>query len=195
MPVRAAGGDIVDIKDQVREALIENAGLHLEGNLRGDERGFDVAEGAEAARGENDGHQQGERGAGDGEQADGDEDAFSADAQRGEGDDFAVHGHAAEAEQNADKHGHGDGEDEDAWDDAKEESDDLGAGAGVADEQLHQADEFGHEKYEGEDEESQESVADNFPNNIAIEDAHDAKRECNMGRERRADGSSLSAIS
>ena len=33
VPVGAAGGDVVDVEDQVREALVEDAGLHLERNL------------------------------------------------------------------------------------------------------------------------------------------------------------------
>ena len=53
----------------------------------------------------------------------------------------------------------------------------------MADEQLHQAYEFGDEKYEGEDEEAKKSVSYNFTNNVAIEDAHDGKGQCNMGRE------------
>ena len=181
MPVGAAGGHVVDVEDEVGEALVENARLHLERDLRGDEGGFDIAEGAEAARGEEDGHHQGERRANDGENANGDEDALAADAEGGEGDDFAVHGHAAETEKHADEDAHGDGEDENAREDAEEEGEDLRAGAGVTNEELHQADELGDEQHEGEDEETQESVTYNFADNIAIEDAHGARGQCNMG--------------
>jgi len=36
VPVRSADGDVVDIEDQVREALIKNAWLDGEGNLGSD---------------------------------------------------------------------------------------------------------------------------------------------------------------
>ena len=183
MPVGAAGGNVVDIKDHVGEALVEDAGLHLKRNLRSDQAGFDVAEGAEAARGEHDGHEQRESRAYNGENADGEEDAFAADAEGSERDDFAVHGHAAEAKKDADEHGHGNGEDEDAGNNAQEENENLRAGTGVADEKFHQADELGDEKNESEDEEAKKSVANDFTNNVAIEDAHDEKGQCNMGRE------------
>ncbi len=51
----------------------------------------------------------------------------------------------------------------------------------MADEKFHQADELGDEKNECEDEEAKKSVANDFTNNVAIEDAHDGKGQCNMG--------------
>jgi hypothetical protein len=183
VPVGAAGGNVVDIENQVGKALVEDARLHLKRDLRGDEGSFDVAEGAKAEGREVGRRQKRESRADDGEDANGKEDAFAADAQGGEGDDFAVHGHAAQAEEDADKDGHGNGENEKAGDDTEEEGEDLRAGAAVADEEFHEADEFGDEQYEGKNEEAQESVTYNFPNNVTIEDAHDANRECNMGME------------
>jgi len=165
------------------EALVEDTGLHLEGDLGSDQAGFDVAEGAEAARGEDDGHEESENRADDGEKADGEEDALAADAERGEGDDFAVHGHPTEAQKDADENGHGKSENEDAGDDTQEKSEDLRAGAGVTNEKFHQADEFGDEENEGKDEEAKKGVTTDFTNNVAIEDAHDEKGQCNMGRE------------
>jgi hypothetical protein len=50
----------------------------------------------------------------------------------------------------------------------------------VADEKLHEADELGNEEDEGENEDAEEGVADDFSNYVAIEDAHGATRECNM---------------
>ena len=167
------------------KTLVENPRLHLERDLGSDEAGFDVAEGAEAARGEHDGHEEGENRADNGEKADGEEDAFAADTEGSERDDFAVHGHAAETEENADEHGHGDGENEDAGDDAEEESENLRAGTGVANEKFHEADKLGDEEDEGEDEEAKKCVANDFTNNVAIEDAHDEKGQCNMGKARR----------
>ena len=52
----------------------------------------------------------------------------------------------------------------------------------MADEDLHEADKLGDEKDESENEEAEESVADYFAGDIAIEDAHVAKGECNMVR-------------
>jgi len=165
----------------VRKVFVEDARLDLVGDLRGEQAGFDLAEGAQAERREPERHEQGEGGAENGEDADWKQDAFAADAQGGEGDDFAVHGHAAEAEEDADEHGHGEGEDEDAGENGEEKFEDLRAGAGVADEELHKTNEFGYEEDEGEDQESEERVTEDFADNIAIEDAHEAKGECNMG--------------
>ncbi len=44
--------------------------------------------------------------------------------------------------------------------------------------QLHQADELRDEKDEGEDGKSEECVAKNFADDIAVQDAHDANAEC-----------------
>jgi hypothetical protein len=51
----------------------------------------------------------------------------------------------------------------------------------VADENLHELDEFGDEEDEGENEEAEEGVTDNFAGDIAIEKTHGQKEECNMG--------------
>ena len=125
VPVCAAGGDVVDVEDQVREALVEDAGLNGKGDLGSDESGFGGTASAEGEGGEPEGHEKGECGADEGENPDGNKNAFTADAQRGESDDLAVHGHAAQTEKNANKDGHGDGEDENAGDNAEEQSDDL----------------------------------------------------------------------
>ena len=53
----------------------------------------------------------------------------------------------------------------------------------MADEELHEADELGNEEHEGENKEAEEGVADDFANNVTIEDAHGATGECNMGRD------------
>ena len=131
VPARAAGGDVVNVEDHVREALIEDAGLDEEGDLGADEATFDVAEGAKRERGKPEGHEEGKGSAEDGKDADGEEDTFAADAEGGDGDDFAVHGHAAKTEENAHEDGHGDGEDEQTGDEAEEELEDLRPGTGV----------------------------------------------------------------
>src|SRR6516164_4027076 len=80
-PVGAAGGDVVDVKDHVRKALVEDAGLHGEGDLGSNECGFDGTASAESERCEPQGHEEGEGSAHDGENADGEEDPFAADAE------------------------------------------------------------------------------------------------------------------
>ena len=55
----------------------------------------------------------------------------------------------------------------------------------MADEKFHQADELGDEENEGEDEEAKKCVTYDFTNNVAIEDAHDEKGQCNMRKTRR----------
>jgi len=49
----------------------------------------------------------------------------------------------------------------------------------VTHEEFHQADQLGHEKYKGEDDESEECVAENLADDIAVQDAHDENGECN----------------
>jgi|HubBroStandDraft_6_1064221.scaffolds.fasta_scaffold01681_9 hypothetical protein len=46
----------------------------------------------------------------------------------------------------------------------------------MADEEFHEADEFGYEENESEDEEAEEGVASNFANNIAVENAHGGEK-------------------
>ena len=164
-----AGGNVIDVQDCAGEALVEDAGLNLERNLRGDEFGFDIAEGVQAERGEPQGHDCGEDRAENGENTDGKQDAFAADAQGGEGDDFAVHGHAAEAEEDADEDGHRDCENQDARQNAEKKQADLAAGAGVTDEDFHKADQLGDEENEREDEDAEEGVAYYFTNNVAVQ--------------------------
>jgi len=38
---------------------------------------------------------------------------------------------------------------------------------------------LGYEKYKGKDDESEECVAENFADDIPVQDAHDANGECN----------------
>jgi hypothetical protein len=53
----------------------------------------------------------------------------------------------------------------------------------MADKNFHQMDKFRHEEDKGEDDESEEGMTNDFADYIAIEDAHDGKRQCNMGKE------------
>ena len=50
----------------------------------------------------------------------------------------------------------------------------------MADKKFHEPDQLGDEKNEGEDEEAKQSVTHDFTNNVAIQDAHDEKGQCNM---------------
>ena len=88
--------------------------------------------------------------------------------ERGQGNDFAVHGHAAKAQQHADQNGHGYGEDQDAGDNAKEENGDLRTRAGVTDKQLHEPYELGNEEHKCENDESQEGVTYHFADDVAV---------------------------
>ena len=58
---------------------------------------------------------------------------------------------------------------------------DLRAGAGVTNKQLHETHKLGNEENKCEDEESEESVTKNFANDVAVEDAHDAKVSVTWG--------------
>jgi hypothetical protein len=51
----------------------------------------------------------------------------------------------------------------------------------MADENFHEADELGDEEDKGEDEEAEQGVTGNFVGDVTIEDAHEAKGQCNMG--------------
>ncbi|MGB7726421.1 MAG: hypothetical protein WBL50_00215 [Candidatus Acidiferrum sp.] len=51
----------------------------------------------------------------------------------------------------------------------------------MTDENLHDFDELGDEEDEGEDDESEKGVADNFAGYVAIKETHGRKEECNMG--------------
>ena len=48
----------------------------------------------------------------------------------------------------------------------------------MTDEQLHQPHQLRHEEYKGEDGKSEECVAENFADDIPVQDAHDANGEC-----------------
>jgi hypothetical protein len=50
---------------------------------------------------------------------------------------------------------------------------------GVADKQLHQLHQLRHEENECKYGDSEECVTKNFTNDIAVQDAHGANRECN----------------
>src|SRR5215472_2038046 len=156
--MRSRGRDVVDIEDGVWEVFVEDARLNEVGDLRSDERSLGVTAGAEGFGGQPEGHHEGEHNAEHSEEADGNKDAAAADTQRGESNDFGVHRHAAETEEDADQDGHRYREDQNTGDDAKKKRDDLGAGTCVTDEDLHQANKFGHEKNEGEDDQTKKSV-------------------------------------
>jgi hypothetical protein len=52
----------------------------------------------------------------------------------------------------------------------------------MAYEPFHKANELRNEKDKGEDNEAQERMTKNFANDIAVQDAHEAKAECSMLR-------------
>jgi hypothetical protein len=54
----------------------------------------------------------------------------------------------------------------------------------MTDKQLHQANKLRHKENERKYGESEECVTKNFTNDIAVQDAHDANRECNTASAR-----------
>ena len=106
-----------------------------------------------------------------------DEQAAQADAGRVERDDFAIGGEAAEADQHADQHGHGNGEGQDGRQRAEKNQRNGADAAGMADDQIHQANKLRNEENESEDGESQQGVRGHFAADIFIEKAH----ECAAG--------------
>jgi hypothetical protein len=87
--------------------------------------------------------------------------------------------HAAKSEEYADQDGHGERKSEDGGENAQKQLEDLGARTAMTDKQLHQLYKLGHEENECKYGESEECVTKNFTNNIAVQDAHNANRECN----------------
>jgi hypothetical protein len=53
----------------------------------------------------------------------------------------------------------------------------------MTDKQLHQANQLGHEENERKYGDSEECVTKNFTNDIAVQDAHGATRECNTAQQ------------
>ena len=49
----------------------------------------------------------------------------------------------------------------------------------MAYQELHKPDQLRHEKYKGEDDQSEESMAENFADNVTVKNAHGATGECN----------------
>src|SRR5207248_6139035 len=83
------------------------------------------------------------------------------------------------SQQHADQRGHRHGEHKHSRKDADKERQNLHAGTAVAHKQLHQPDQLRHEKDKSEDDKSEECVAENFADDIPVQDAHDANGECN----------------
>ena len=97
-----------------------------------------------------------------------------ADAQsRGaHGDDLAVGGQAAEAQQNAHQHRHGDGDLEDIGQLEDEDFSDTSERGAVANHHLKDVVQVAHEENEGEDRAADERVGENLAEDVAGEDAH-----------------------
>src|ERR1700733_10588939 len=94
----------------MRKPLVEDARLNREGSLRGRELFFESVELAQGERTEPEGDEKRQQPRGNGNRTDGNQQSSQADARSVERDDFAVGGHAAEADQNAYESGHGQSE-------------------------------------------------------------------------------------
>jgi hypothetical protein len=60
--------------------------------------------------------------------------------------------------------------------------------------QLHQPDQLGNKEDKREDHESQKCVAENFADDIAVQDAHDGIRQCSTPAEIAAQARRLDAV-
>src|SRR6266480_1741455 len=179
VPLRAAGRNIVDVENLAREALVENAWLQLKGNLRGDQIGLQGTKRPQGQRSKPGRHCQRYYRAGERQDADGKENPAAADAQRCERNDLAVSGHSPEPQQHADQRSHRHGEYKYGGEYAEKKLQNLHAGTAVPNKKLHQAHQLGHEKYKGKDDKPEKCVAENFADDIAVQDAHDGNGECN----------------
>jgi hypothetical protein len=178
VPLRAAGRHVVDVQHPARKALVEHARLYLKGYLRGDQIRFDGAQCAQGQRRKPEAHDQRERGAHQCYYTNGQENPPAPDAECRQGDDFAVGGHTPKAEKHADQNGHGDGKNKNAGKQAKEQLENLASGTGMTDKKLHQADKLRNKKNKTKNDKPKDGVPEDFADDVAVQDAHGANREC-----------------
>jgi hypothetical protein len=86
--------------------------------------------------------------------------------------DFAVRGKPAQTNQHADQYGHRNGEGQYGNQRAEKNQQDHSDAAGMADNQIHQADQLGNEENESENREPKRSVRADFASDVFIEQAH-----------------------
>ena len=167
-----AGDDVLGVEDVVLEVFVEDAGLNLDGGLAGLGGVFVVEEGLGGAGGDVEGVGQAGDPEADGEDADDADEAEDADAAGAHGGDFAVGCEPTEAEQDADQDGHGDGEGEEAGQQVGDEAKDVEGAGDAAHRELHEREQVAHEQNEGEEHAAEQSVAGDFAEDVASEDAH-----------------------
>ncbi|HTC40218.1 MAG TPA: hypothetical protein VK703_01530 [Candidatus Acidoferrales bacterium] len=64
----------------------------------------------------------------------------------------------------------------------------------MANENLHDFDKLRDEEDEGEDDESEKGVTDNFAGYVAVKETHGRKEECNMGETKVAEGQGVGEV-
>ena len=133
---------------------------------------FEAAQRANRGRADPESKNQGAQAAGEGDEADGHEQTAQADARSVQGDDFAIGGEAAEADEDADQDGHGNGEGENGRQGAEKNQGNGENAAGVTDDEVHEADELRDEEDEGENGQAQQGVGGYFAAYILIYKTH-----------------------
>ena len=140
VPLRAAGGDVVDVQHQVRKAFVKNARLHREGDLRSDQIRFDGAQRAQRQRREPQRDRQRQRETRERQHSHREQNAPAPDAQRGEGNNFAVRGHTSQSQEHANENGHRYREGKNSGKHAQKQVQNLRAITAMTHEQFHQPD-------------------------------------------------------
>ena len=166
-----AGADILHIEDVVLEVFVEDAGLDLEGCLRGFELVLQLEQIAGALGSEVESVDEADGEGGEGEDGDDADEAEGSDAAGAHGGDFGVGGEAAEAKQDAGEDGGGDGDGEGVGEHVADDAHGVGE-RGAVDQEVDDLVDVVHEEHEGEEDSAEEGVGDDFAENVAGEDAH-----------------------
>ena len=179
MPLCARRRHIVNVENHARKAFIEYPRLQSKRDLRGNQVGLQRTKRPQSQWSKPGRHCQRHNCARERQNSHRQQNPAATDAQRRQGNDLAVRRHAPKSQQHADQRGHRHGEHKHSRKDADKERQNLHAGTAVAHKQLHQPDQLRHEKDKSEDDKSEECVAENFADDIPVQDAHDANGECN----------------
>ena len=163
---------VLDVEDVVLEVFIEDAGLDFEGGLRGFELIFQLEQIAGGARREVKGVDQAEAERGEGEDGDDADKAEGPDAAGAHGGDLAVGGETAEAKEDSGEDGGGQRDGEEVGQGVGEDAQDIGEGGGVADDELEDLGQVAHEEHKGEEDHAEQSVGDDFAEDVSGEQAH-----------------------
>ena len=157
----------------MRNLLVEYARLNRVGRLGQQQAFFQALQGANRRGAQPEGQHQRAEAAGERHASNGNQQTAQADARSMQRDDFAVGGEPTQADQHPDQHRHRDGEGQHGRQRTQKYQRDGEHAAGMADHQIHQADELRHEENESKDSEAQDGVRADFATDVFIEEAHD----------------------